>query len=206
MVFKRRENPGLAERVRNWVYPKRGWRRALEYLGHRIKRLPDSPHRIALGIGCGVMASFTPLFGFHFVVAGTLAYLFGGNILASLISTLFGNPLTFPLIATTSLNTGLWLLGRSGLEGGFDAFKGALFEAVGGLWQSLRALFGFGTSAWDRLGTFWGELFLPYLIGGIVPGLLTAGAIYLVVKPAIAAYQARRRHRILALAKMKAAG
>ena len=31
--------------------------------GHRVRRLPDTPHRIALGFACGVFVSFTPFFG-----------------------------------------------------------------------------------------------------------------------------------------------
>ena len=36
-------------RIREAVLPRRGWRRGIEYLGHRVRRLPDTPHRIALG-------------------------------------------------------------------------------------------------------------------------------------------------------------
>ena len=72
MVFKRRDKPPLLTRIREVVYPKRGWRRGIEYLGHRVRRLPDTPHRIALGISCGVFVSFTPFFGIHILAAAGL--------------------------------------------------------------------------------------------------------------------------------------
>ena len=44
------------------------------------------------------MVSFTPLLGFHFVLAVVFAYLIRGNFIAALIGTVVGNPLTFPFI------------------------------------------------------------------------------------------------------------
>ena len=54
MVFKRRNRLSWLQHVSQALYPRTGWRRAIEYIGHRIKRLPDSPHKIALGFACGV--------------------------------------------------------------------------------------------------------------------------------------------------------
>ena len=64
------------------LWPRGGWTRAFHYVKHRMKRLPDSPERIARGVWAGVFVTFTPLFGFHFVVAVLLARLLKGNILA----------------------------------------------------------------------------------------------------------------------------
>ena len=44
------------------------------------------------------MVSFTPFIGFHFFLAVIFAYIFRGNIVASLIGTFVGNPFTFPFI------------------------------------------------------------------------------------------------------------
>ncbi len=40
---------------------------------------------------------------------------------------------------------------------------------------------------------------LPYLIGGIIPGLIVAIICYWVIGPLIAAYQERRRKKLLAI-------
>ena len=59
--------------------------------------------------------SFTPLFGLHFVFAAALAWVMGGNMVAALLATFVGNPVTFPLIAAVSMEVGTWLLGRGNI-------------------------------------------------------------------------------------------
>ena len=70
MIFKRRNKRLTLVRLREYVVPKKGWKRAFEYVVHRLKRIPDSPQKISLGLSIGVFASFTPLFGLHFFLAG----------------------------------------------------------------------------------------------------------------------------------------
>jgi hypothetical protein len=110
MIFKRRDKVSFIKQFKEIFMPKKGWRRALEYFVYRIKRLPDTSHKIALGLICGIFTSFLPLFGGHFFTAALLAYLFKGNIIASIFGTFFGNPLTFPIIATCSVNFGQFIL------------------------------------------------------------------------------------------------
>ncbi|MEM1264744.1 MAG: DUF2062 domain-containing protein [Pseudomonadota bacterium] len=202
-MFKRRKSLGFLAKTREWVYPRSGWRRALEYIGHRIKRLPDTPHKIALGFSCGVFVSFSPLFGFHFIYAGVCAWIVRGNILAAFIGTLVGNPVTFPLMATTSLTAGYWLLGVEAEAAGFRAIMDRFGEAVGALWQAVRAPFGGGPADLSGLGAFWSEVFLPYYVGGIFPGLLVAAVFYFATRPLVEAYQTRRRARQVASAKRR---
>lgn len=198
MVFKRRDKPPFLSRLRHAVYPQRGWRRAIEYLGHRVRRLPDTPHRIAIGVSCGVFVSFTPLFGLHFVLAIALARLFRGNILASLIGTVFGNPVTFPFIASISLGFGRRILGYGASGRNFAKLHEAFEQFFAALWESILALFGQGTAHWGRLNVFMQDIFWPYLVGSILPGLACAVACYFLSRPIIAAYQARRRAVLLA--------
>ena len=203
MVFKRRHKPSFWSRMRSFFAPRGGWRRALEYMGHRLKRLPDTPHKIALGVACGAFVSFSPLFGFHFVYAGLCAYILRANMIASFIGTIFGNPITFPFIAAASLTTGRRVFGLGSGESDFSVISAAFSDAFSGLWQSFWALFGFGPSALDKLADFWWEFFLPYTIGGVLPGLVAGVVVYLVGRPLVAAYQARRRSRLLAKAKSR---
>ena len=175
--------------------PRSGWRRTAEYVGHRIRRIPDTPHKIAIGISCGIIASFSPFFGLHFFYAALLAVLVRGNVIAALLGTFIGNPITFPFIATMSLQTGRWLLGYCA-----DGENAAgLFEAFGifftGLWQSIKSLFGMGQAEWDALAEFARLVLWPWFLGGMVPGLLLAVVTYILSRPLIAAYQVRRRAR-----------
>lgn len=205
MVFRRRIRPGLVDRLRAAVLPRGGWRRGLEYLGHRVRRLPDTPHRIALGFACGVFASFTPLFGLHFILAAAFAKLVRGNVLAALLGTLVGNPLTFPVIAAASLWLGRQIVGFGATGRNFGRVTDAFGEAVEALWESTLALFGSGESEWGRIVPFLRDVFWPYLVGGILPGLAAAVLSYYLLKPLVTAYQLRRRARMLARAHARLA-
>ncbi|MFO7856167.1 MAG: DUF2062 domain-containing protein [Paracoccaceae bacterium] len=166
----------LWPRLREALSPRKGWRRGFEYLGRRMQRLPDTPHRIALGFACGVLTSFTPFFGFHFILAATVAFALRGNVLASAIGTFFGNPVTFPFIAATAMTIGQAVTG-------LEIKEPAQGFGFGWLWQNLDAIF------------------VPYLVGGLVPGLAAATATYFLLRPVVAAYQDRRRMTLMARAK-----
>ncbi|MEM9793126.1 MAG: DUF2062 domain-containing protein, partial [Pseudomonadota bacterium] len=117
--------------------------------------------------------------------------------------TFVGNPLTFPIFATASLGLGRWMFGVTGGPEGFASVKDSFLGAFSGLWQSLLSLAGFGEPAWGKLAVFWWEIFLPYFVGGILPGLIMATVFYVLARPLIAAYQMRRRSRMLARAQEK---
>jgi uncharacterized protein len=196
MVFKRRDKPPLLSRIRHAFLPRTGWRRGIEYLGHRIQRLPDTPHRIALGVSCGVFASFTPFFGLHFILAVVLAKLVRGNILASLIGTFAGNPLTFPFIASLALGIGRRILGYGATGRDFSRIADAFEQFFVGLWDAFASIFGYGEPHWGKLTLFVQDVLWPYLVGGVGPGLIAAVASYFLARPVIAAYQMRRRARV----------
>ena len=194
MVFKRRKPRTYVEIFSESLYPRGGWRRALRYVAHRLQRLPDPSHKISRGIAAGVFVSFTPLFGMHFFIAAFLAAIMRGNILASLLATFFGNPLTFPLIAAVSMELGSWMLGHPGVP--LPIVLNAFTEASLAIWHNFLAIFTPETTNWRGLGLFWERVFLPYLVGGIIPGLACAVAAYILADPIIAAYQKARVARL----------
>ena len=173
----------------------------INYTGYRLKRLPDTPHRIALGFACGAFASFSPLFGFHFFLAAGLAFLLRGNVLSALIGTFFGNPLTFPIIGVVSYRTGLFLLGMGPDETAWHKIRNGMHNAFDSVWSGIKNLFGYGPTMWDGFVEFFYGVFLPYLIGGLIPGFITALVVYFVSKPLVRAYQTRRRGRLMAKIK-----
>ena len=178
------------------LWPRGGWGRAAQYVKHRLSRLPDNPHRIARGIFAGVFVSFTPLYGFHFIAAALIAKLMRGNILAALLSTFVGNPVTFPFIAAMSLKLGHWMLGTRFEEGHADTLVTKFSDAFGDLWHNIGAIFTDERSHWGGLITFYSEVFLPYLVGGILPGLVAGMIAYYVTLPIITAYQNRRKQTL----------
>jgi len=197
-VFRRRNPLSYWQSFKAFLYPKTGWKRAFSYMYYRIRRLPDTPHKIALGFAVGAFVCFTPFFGLHFFAAALIAWILRGNVLASLIGTFIGNPLTFPIIATVSYRLGLWIMDYSREETAWTKIRDGFSDAGSALWANTKSLFGYGPSTWDGIVDFFNTVMVPYLVGGVGPGLVTAIIVYFASKPAIRVYQNRRKGRILA--------
>ena len=110
-MFQRRNQLTIFQRLKALVWPQQGWRRSTLYIAHRLGRLPGTPYRVAAGFACGAAVSFTPLIGFHFLLAALLSLILRGNILASAIGTVVGNPWTFPFIWAWTYGLGWRLIG-----------------------------------------------------------------------------------------------
>lgn len=196
MVFRRRDKRNWATYLRELLWPKGGWGRAARYVKHRLHRLPDQPHRISRGIFAGVFVTFTPLYGLHFLISAFLARVMGGNILAALLATFFGNPLTYVPIGIVSLQTGYFILGidrEAQLDGNIvSKFGGATRDLLWNLWAYVTGM----PRDWGQLSLFWDDVFYPYLIGGLLPGLIAGLIAYYLSLPVITAYQNRRKGRI----------
>ena len=187
MIFKRRDNRFTFSRFKNLVIPKKGWRRALDYIIYRVKRLPDSPHKIAIGLSIGIFCSFTPFFGLHIFLAMLLAYLCKGNIVAALLGTFFGNPITWPFIASFSIKLGQMILGNPVKN--FETSLEQFVEAANAFMGSITSIFGYGNSDWFIVSNFVKDLFFPYFIGGLVLGLFISLLSYFIFRPIIYAYK-----------------
>lgn len=198
MIFKRRDPKPTLRAIGDFVWPRGGWTRAFHYVKHRMRRLPDSPERIGRGLWAGVFTAFTPFYGLHFVIAVALARLMRGNYLASLMGTFFGNPLTYVPIGLVSLKTGHWMLGSRMKEGEHRSFSGKFADAGADLWHNFAAIFTMETADWQGLSVFWDQVFYPYLVGGIIPGVICASVCYYLSVPLIRAYQKRRKGLIKA--------
>jgi uncharacterized protein (DUF2062 family) len=193
-VFKR--NPrSYAKVVVEFFYPRGGWYRAARYVIHRVRRLPDPAHRISRGIAVGVFVCFTPLLGLHFLSAAILAWLLRGNILAALLATFFGNPLTFPIIIELSLTLGSWMLGLP-TDVHLPQVIEAMATAFADLMRNVLSAFTGADANWQSLGKFYHRIFLPYLIGGLPLGILSAAIAYAMSRPVITAYQKSRIKRL----------
>ncbi|WP_238371584.1 DUF2062 domain-containing protein [Heliomarina baculiformis] len=198
MVFRRRDRRSVLRATSDFLYPRGGWTRAALYVKHRVRRLPDTPERIARGIGAGVFTTFTPFYGMHFVVAAIVAKLCRGNILAALMGTFFGNPLTYVPIGLISLKMGHFILGTNFDDRAHRSFGGKFVDAADDLKDNFFALFTERTADWHGLSVFYHEVFFPYLIGGLLPGILAGLVASYLSLPLIRAYKKRRKGAIKA--------
>ena len=185
-MFRRLRRPSFPQRLAWVLWPRTGWRRAGVYLAHRLRRLPGTPHSIAAGFACGAAISFTPFLGLHFLFGAAGAWLMGGNLFASAVGTVVGNPWTFPLIWLSSFQLGELILGPSPssvsplhLDLSFDVIT----ESFASLWPTLK----------------------PMIVGGVVMGFVLGGAFYLLVRSTVIMSQSLRAARLAAAAQNRAA-
>lgn len=174
MLFKRRIKPKLSERVRIALWPRRTWGRSWRYIIKRVLRLSASPHAIAAGFAGGAFASITPFVGLHFILGFAIAYVTGGNLVASALGTAIGNPITFPFIWAGTHRVGSWILGENTpAEPPIDISEG-VFE------HSLDALI---------------PVIKPMVVGAIPIGIVIWFLCYIVVRTLVRSYQEARRKR-----------
>jgi uncharacterized protein (DUF2062 family) len=191
VVFKRRDRLGWFAWFREMVYPTGGFRRATRYVIHRMRRLPDSPHRVARGVFAGCLIGFLPLPGMQFLGAAGLAWLMRGNILAALLGTFNSNPITTPFFAVGAITLGHWALGiNTPLTA--EAIGQAFADAGIDFWHNFLALFTPEVMHWEGLIQFWNTVYLPYFIGALVPGFFLSLGFYYLTIPLVAAYQKSR--------------
>ncbi len=175
MLFKRRETESWLERVRVHVWPRRSWGRSGRYVVYRLRRLSATPHAIALGFAAGAFAAVTPYMGTHMAMAALVAWAIGGSIVASLLGTFLGNPLTYPFFWFASYKIGNVLLGTQGATKTIDLRHGIFESSFEQLWPILK----------------------PMSIGCIPLAFAIATACYFLVRPMVEAYQHRRRRELL---------
>ena len=192
-MFKRRERRSIFRFFYEVIFSLKGISRAIGYVGIRLKRIPDTPHKISLGMSCGIFASFTPLFGLHFLIAGLLSYVLRANVLASLIGTFIGKPITFPIITVFNLKPGEWILGSgeySSDDGGkiFEGFLDFIFL----IYKSFFTEGSIGENNVPRMNEFLNGVFVPYSLGGLILGILIALISYFLLRPLVATYQKKR--------------
>jgi len=150
-MFKRRDPLTLLETAREFIWPSMGWKRSFSYLKHRLLRISDSSHSVALGLALGFGVSFTPLLGTHFIQAGLLAYALRCNAFAAIVGTFIGNPWTFPLFWWSGFSFGSFLFSVFG-------FKGA--EKIPDKFEIAQL--------WDIITTQPMALFLPWMLGVMI--------------------------------------
>jgi hypothetical protein len=174
MLFRRREAESFLERMRVHMWPRRSWSRSSRYVVYRLRRLSDTPHAVALGFAAGVFAAFTPFIGTHLVMAMLIAWIVGGSIVAAVLGTFLGNPLTYPLIWYVTYHVGHFMMGAEPKPREIDLSGGIFQSSFEQLWPIVK----------------------PMMLGCVPVGLLLAALSYVLVKPMVEAYKNARRREL----------
>lgn len=202
MLFRRRERRGLLSRLRDALWPRRGWQRAARYVGFRLSRLKGSPHALACGFAWGAAASFTPLMGLHIAVAAGGSLLTRGSVVAAAIGTVVGNPWTFPFIWLWAYAFGSWLLG---MDGTATSPVESVSLLAGHVMADVGYLFGIAPEPTEmlpkaQLRRLFHDVFVPMMAGGVPTGALAWAAFYFPLRRLIARHHlARQKRRLLKL-------
>jgi len=178
VLFRRRNQPELSERIRLFFLPRRTYGRSFRYFGKRVLRLSGSPHTVAAGFASGVVASCTPFIGFHFLLSFVIAFIARGNMLAAAIGTAVGNPLTFPLIWLADFRIGSWI--QSLWQDGPQE------ELPDGFTEGILS------NGWDAIA----PVLEPMMIGAVPLALVLGFLSYFAVRASLGSYQRNRRERL----------
>jgi uncharacterized protein (DUF2062 family) len=181
MLFKRRSQTALLERLRLLLWPRRSFWRSAKYFAKRALRLQATPHAIAAGVAAGAFVSFLPTPGFHFLFAAVIAWCIAGNVVASAIGTAVGNPLTFPLMWGATYEVGRFILYGNAIDDVRPIDLGAALKHL-------------------DFSQLWEPLLKPMAIGAIPIGLAFGAVVYVVARWAVAQFHERRRIRFAARA------
>jgi uncharacterized protein (DUF2062 family) len=184
MLFRRREAESFLEKIRVHLWPRRSWSRSSRYVVYRLRRLSDTPHAVALGFAAGVFVAVTPFIGTHMVMAVLLAWVIGGSIVAALLGTFIGNPLTYPLFWYSTYEVGSLMLGGAAEKPPIDLSGGIFQSSLDQLWPLLK----------------------PMTLGSVPVGLALAALSYVLVRPMVDAYKHRRRRELELRASREALG
>ncbi|MDO9417491.1 DUF2062 domain-containing protein [Pararhizobium sp.] len=174
MLFRRRKPATFADRLSATLWPRKGATRSLRYFGLSILRIRATPHAIAAGVAAGVVSSCTPFLGLHTIMAFAFAWLVGGNMIAAVLGTAFGNPLTFPLIWSASYRLGHAMLGVAPAHDGATLNLVALFEHL-------------------EFAKLWDPVLKPMLLGSLPLELAFGGVFYLLTLFGVRQFQRRRQ-------------
>ncbi|MCP4330836.1 MAG: DUF2062 domain-containing protein [Alphaproteobacteria bacterium] len=137
--------------------------------------MPGTPYSIAAGFASGAAMSMTPFIGLHFVLSAILAWVIGGNLIASAFGTIIGNPWTFPLIWVWIYYIGNFILGTAG--------------AGTGLPDSL---------SWSFLMEMPSHVLVPMLVGSVPTALVVWLVAFFPMRAIVSGLQERRRRRRIA--------
>lgn len=160
-MFSRRVPKPASLKIRDMIWPRMGWRRALKFRARQLMRISGSPHAVAAGAAAGMFAAFSPLFGFHYLIAASLALVMGGSVLASAVVTTLANPVTLPLFWAVSYE-----VGRFFVSAPQDFSARALIEQ----------------HSWSAL-----EPFLePLMVGSVLVGAVLGVGMYFLVRTIVA--------------------
>ena len=114
---------GYRQVERSWVVRARTkamWGRMRDFVVYDVIHADDTPHRIALGVACGMFVCFTPTIPFQMVLAVALSWLLRANKVVGIPLVWLSNPATMVPIFLPQYLLGCQLLGMKAMDVDFS--------------------------------------------------------------------------------------
>ena len=171
------------------------WQRLKDFIVHKVLRLDDTPHRIALGVAIGFFVTWTPTIGIQMILVVALATLLKANKRVGVPFVWISNPLTMVPLYGANYFVGSLLLGGRYTRPVFEAAVTSARAAQANLpdpqgW--LDHVSHWGQVMWQWVQALW-PIFPPLWLGSIITALLMASLTYTATYYGVVAY--RKHHR-----------
>ncbi len=186
MLFKRKKKLTLFEKIKYFLFPKKGLLRAYKYLLKRLFRLKDNIHSISLGAAFGVAIAITPLFGLQLVLTVILDIIFRANFTASMLFTIIGNPLTFPFIWFLDYKLGNLILSKKEIIDS-SSFSNTMLEIKTA----------FENSNWEVVMNHISSILYPMVVGGLIIAIISGVLTYEFVFKSLTKYKESKERQEL---------
>jgi len=160
------------------------FRRRFRYIYLRLIRLRGHPHELALGMAFGIFTGMMPIIPFHTIVAVSLSLVFKASKITAAAGVWICNPVTIYLVYKYCYRIGSFILG-------FDhntKIVAPVVEAInrGELLDVVAEILSAG-----------GMVVAPFLLGGIVLGIIFAAPSYFIFFYFFKAFVSWRKSRKL---------
>jgi len=166
----------------------------LRFFEYKILHIDDSPHKIALGLACGLFVAWTPTLGIHLMMVIALTILLRANKFAALVSVWVSNVFTIPFVYYPA-----YLVGKI-ITDIFSPHQQMSSEQVTQLFAKLFAPSNMLTTFYTK--QYWSDFWIlikeigPELwIGGFILGGFIAAVSYIVCYYIIKSHRTKNPHR-----------
>jgi uncharacterized protein (DUF2062 family) len=143
------------------------------FIKFRLLHVDDTPQRIARGVAVGFWVAFTPLMGFHMIIALALSTLFRANKALAVLLVWLSNPMTLIPVYLPAYLIGRFFVGKFHPSSLTDPVQVA--DLLGNLFSFQKMLTCvYSASFWKELAMVFGKIGLEVTIGGFVLGTFFA--------------------------------
>ena len=172
--------------------------RTRRFIRYRILHADDTPDRIALGVALGMLVAWTPLIGFHIMLALVITTIFKANKFLAVACVWISNPFTIIPVYYPNYLLGRFVLSlihsrpKLSPEQMADLFQN--FISISSLILNIATV-----KFWQQLADFLLRIGLELFIGGFIIGGFLAIISYFATYHFIIWYRLKHPHKRLRL-------